>query len=250
MFPTLFLCNNLFPKLKSASLVGRLGLLAGSSALVFAGFPVLSAYLGRVRLRTGMQFRNPSWAAWSSALVLGLSLWLVVVQLLAWVLPKPDLFEQDNLDRILKPFREAQSQYPLVMTLAFVIPGLAEELFFRGYLFSAIRRKSGPATTIMVTALLFGFFHLIMPGPFPLYRFLSSTLLGLALGWIAWHSGSVFPPIIMHAVHNAMLVLAGPGEGMPELLPWSWFFAGLAGSLAGAVLLSFWGSSLKEKVIQ
>jgi membrane protease YdiL (CAAX protease family) len=242
MFPVWFICRGVLAQVGGLSTLALLGFMALTGSVLFAGFPLVWANRGRVRLRTGMQLQAAPVAGYGGALLMGLSLWPVVVQLLAFVLPAPNILERDSLEDLLKPFRQAREDYPLVIGLVFVIQALAEEFFFRGYLFSALRGKSGPLTTVIVSALLFGFFHVIaMPGPFAMYRFLSSVLLGLVLGWVAWHSGSVFPGMILHATHNAMLVLFGPGEVGFDLLPWLLVGAGVWGSVAGAVLFQIWG---------
>jgi len=246
IFPIWFVCRGLLAQLGGMSALSLLGLMTGIGFLLFAGFPLLSAWLGHIRLRTGLQLQAVPIVAFAGALLLGISLWPVLVQLLALVLPEPDL-STETLKQLLNAMRQARADYPLAVALAFVVQALAEELFFRGYLFSALRGKCGPAVTIIVSALLFGFFHVIaMPGPFALHRLLSSTFLGLVLGWIAWHTGSVFPGMIMHAAHNAMLVLIGPGEAAVETLPWSWVGAGLAGTVAGVVLLFGWGAKTEN----
>jgi hypothetical protein len=49
---------------------------------------------------------------------------------------------------------------------------------------------------------LFGVFHeAIFPG-----RLLTSTFLGLVLGWVRLRAGSVVPCIVLHAVHNGLLL--------------------------------------------
>ena len=252
IFPAWFvgqgLLAHLLAQLGGGSTLLLLGIMAVASVLLYAGFPLLSARWGRVRLRTGMQFHPASWGALAGGLILGFSLWPVVVQLLAHFRPDLNLLDRDTLEQSLRPFRDARRGFPLVIAVALVIQAVAEELFFRGYLFSALRAKSGPATTIIVSALLFGFFHVIvMPGPLAMYRFLSSTILGLLLGWVAWRSGSVFPSMILHGTHNAMLVLVGPGELELETLPWTWVTAGLFGTIVGAILLFLWGSNRERQ---
>jgi ABC-2 type transport system permease protein/sodium transport system permease protein len=252
IFPVWFIGRGLLAQLLAqmggGSTLVLLGIMALSSVLLYAGFPHISAYWGHVRLRTGMQFHPASWGALAGGLVLGFSLWLVIVQLLAHFRPELNTLDQNTLEQSLKPFSDARRDFPLAIAGALVIQALAEEVFFRGYLFSALRAKSGPATTILVSALLFGFFHfIVMPAPLAMYRFLSSTILGLILGWVAWRSGSVFPSMILHGVHNAMLVLVGPGELELETLPWSWVVAGLVGTIVGVALLILWGAKRERQ---
>ena len=133
-----------------------------------------------------------------------------------------------------------------------LIPGLAEECFFRGFLYNGIRQHASALATILATALIFGLFHLVLAGGAAPERLVPSTLLGLLLGWVRWGSGSVMPGILLHALHNSMLLaLAHFRERLPDWglrpvmegshLPPSWL--GIAGVLfiLGAAL-TYWYS--------
>jgi membrane protease YdiL (CAAX protease family) len=53
-----------------------------------------------------------------------------------------------------------------------------------------------------VVGLVFGAFHLSS------YRFLSTSLLGLVLSGIVVGGGSIYPAMVLHACHNALLIWA------------------------------------------
>ena len=94
-----------------------------------------------------------------------------------------------------------------------LIPGIAEELFFRGYLLGALRGKVPAWFAIVITGLVFGVFHASVGGLIAVERVLSSTLLGVVLGWICWVTGSVYPGMVLHVLHNGLmlsLVYFGP----------------------------------------
>ena len=53
-----------------------------------------------------------------------------------------------------------------------------------------------------VAAVLFGVFHeVIFPG-----RLLTSTFFGLVLGWVRFRTLSVVPCMVLHTVHNGLLL--------------------------------------------
>src|SRR5262249_23702149 len=122
------------------------------------------------------------------------------------------------------------------------IPAFFEEAFFRGFLFAAFRSRTTPAVAVVATALAFGFFHWISLSPFAAERFVSSTLVGLVLGWLRWRTGSLLPGILVHILHNGLLALLliyepeltaqGIGVAQEKHLPDLWIGAG-----AGAVCL-------------
>lgn len=85
------------------------------------------------------------------------------------------------------------------LTAAGLAP-LLEEFLFRGVLQPWLGARIGPGAAILATGLAFGAFHL-EPGAFP-----TLTVLGLVFGWAAWRSGSLWPPILLHALWNGGLV--------------------------------------------
>src|SRR5262249_4731010 len=122
-----------------------------------------------------------------------------------------------------------------------------EELFFRGFLFSALRGRTGPVTTVLVSAALFGLFHSFSF----LGQVVTSALLGVVLGWVCWQTGSVLPGMIIHACHNSLVFLASKYQveirqrGWFDLnaahLPAAWLACALVGVALGTALL-WWGS--------
>jgi ABC-2 type transport system permease protein/sodium transport system permease protein len=95
----------------------------------------------------------------------------------------------------------------LVLGLA-IVPAICEEWFFRGFVLSALLVEATPRKAILVSAFLFGMFH-VVGASLAAERFLPSTLMGLILGWVCWRSGSVLPGMLLHAVHNAILLSIG-----------------------------------------
>ena len=109
-----------------------------------------------------------------------------------------------------------------------VVPAIFEELCFRGFLFGALRTRLDGLWTVIVSAVLFGVFHeMLFSG-----RLLPSTFLGLVLGWVRLRSGSVLPGMVLHALHNGLLLsvsyyrdeLLARGWGVEEEthLPLTW----------------------------
>jgi hypothetical protein len=57
---------------------------------------------------------------------------------------------------------------------------------------------------VLVSALVFGAFHLSFETAI---RFLPTAWLGLVLGYVVWHTRSIFTGMLMHLVNNATVVL-------------------------------------------
>jgi len=81
-----------------------------------------------------------------------------------------------------------------------ILPGICEEVMFRGFILNALRKK-GLWYGIILTAVLFGAFHL---DPF---RFLPVTLLGIWLGYLAVKTNSLYVPILAHFAQNSLAIL-------------------------------------------
>ena len=104
----------------------------------------------------------------------------------------------------------------IILLRACVLAPLTEELLFRGVLFGWLRQRLSATLTIAVTSIAFAAIH-AYPAILPL-----AFVTGVALGWIRERSGSVAPTIVVHFVHNVLLVTfayatVGWGARLP---PW------------------------------
>jgi sodium transport system permease protein len=216
------------------------------AVLGFVAIPAAAAYLGHVRWGTGFLLRRPAWPALAGALLLGVSIWPLTYEV-GRGLHALGLLPADDLPgELLEKMRRWREDAPGWTVTALVGMAVVEELFFRGYLFSALRTRTSARTTLLVSALLFGLFHLVTPSPRPAERFLVTTLLGLLLGWVCWRSGSIFPGMLLHVCHNTAVALteiyqgelAGLGWDVAGQgpLPWTWL-AGAVVAAAGGLLL-------------
>lgn len=89
------------------------------------------------------------------------------------------------------------------ITLVIVAP-LAEELLFRGYLQGRVAVMTNPVIAVIVSALVFGAMHL--PGNTePQWGVAIDTLaLGLVLGVLRNHTGSIWAGVLLHALKNGV----------------------------------------------
>jgi ABC-2 type transport system permease protein/sodium transport system permease protein len=131
----------------------------------------------------------------------------------------------------------------LILGTLAVVPAVFEELSFRGFLYSSLRTILAPDRSVIASALLFGVFHeVIFPG-----RLLTSTFLGLVLGWVRMRTGSILPGMLLHMVHNGVLLsmpywseklIAGRWGIEDQVhLPPQWLALSTLGILMGAALL-------------
>ncbi len=238
------------------TMTGRLLAGAVATAVLFAGIPWVAAILQRVRFREGFRLRPAHPAAWTAGVLLGLASWPLAheVFLLNRWFGLTDLTAQAELVAELLDQWRAISPLWIVFSLA-VVPGICEELFFRGYLFAALSRVASAGRAVWVSALLFGLFHVVAGSLATPERFLPSLFLGLILGGLAWRSGSVLPGIVMHVVHNALLLLIayyrqtlierGWGVHQQVHLPFAWLVLAFGGIALAAGLL-WWAGAMRR----
>ena len=113
-----------------------------------------------------------------------------------------------------------------------VVPAWVEEALFRGVLFSAFERVSGPLAVI-VTSVLFAIFHIDPP------QAAGTLLLGVAFGLARLATGGIAVSVLIHAIHNAavlLLVRFGPSPEGAEVAPGA-VVVGLAVAAAGGTWL-------------
>jgi len=102
---------------------------------------------------------------------------------------------------------------PAGLLLAVLIVGIlapvGEELFFRGYMQTRLRRAWSAGPSVLLTALAFGVIH------GELVHGVLAFGIGIYLGILTERTGSVVPSVICHAVNNSASVLLSAWVGSP-----------------------------------
>jgi len=78
-----------------------------------------------------------------------------------------------------------------------LLPGLSEELLFRGVMLPALGLDF---SAVIFSSVVFGVLHLSNPNQWPYVVW--ATVVGLALGYSALVSGNLFVPIVAHVLTN------------------------------------------------
>jgi membrane protease YdiL (CAAX protease family) len=95
-----------------------------------------------------------------------------------------------------------------VLILAFV-PGIWEELAFRGLMLANLQHRYSPWTAIVVSGTLFGLMHLTDLATHEasevVFKVIMATTLGIAWGYLTVKTGSVAPAMILHYSVNALI---------------------------------------------
>ena len=195
---------------------------------IFLGGSLLMIYRYRLSIREAWALRPVKPVVWLATLFAIPSSNLVAVgvfRLANYIIPVPkQMLEQ--FGRELLP--QDIPMWQLIIFLS-ILPGICEEIGFRGTLLYGLRRKYRPVSLAVAVGIIFGLFHIT------LFRIIPTGFLGIILTAMALLTGSIFPSMLLHAGNNAFAVWAGQA-GIPlGALDW-WLY------LAAAVIfaLSFY----------
>ena len=168
----------------------QVALLAVSYLLVFrpnalAGLPWLPGRNASAAITSGL-----GWGvvAWLGATLLAGAVVFVLERL--GIEPEPQAAERAIA--MLDPW--------LVILAVVILAPVAEEIFFRGVVFNALRREAGRRWAFIGSAALFAVIHISLVALLPIF------VLGLALAWVYERTDNLLAPIAMHAVVNGISV--------------------------------------------
>jgi len=181
-----------------------------STLLVEAAFLGTAVWFGARRYRRGwdvLGFCRPLRGWWTPIAVLfGAYLVLGVYVAIMELSGLSDLTPQSTLpeDVFDNPFA-----LPLAGVLALLAAPLAEETFFRGFLFPGLRNRWGTMRAALASSLLFALLHFNVGSIVPF------TVIGMLLAWAYLVSGSLWMAISAHFAFNAIsfLITVAAGGG-------------------------------------
>ncbi|MDD2496878.1 MAG: CPBP family intramembrane metalloprotease [Desulfitobacteriaceae bacterium] len=140
----------------------------------------------------------------------GLSLFFLVMilgMIITIIHPvEPDLQDFAKIILMVDSFWELL----LTVVMGVVLAPIGEEVFFRGFLYPALRARLGVPGGIVLCALLFSGMH------FDLYRLLPIAAGGAGLTYLYERTGNIWTNIIAHAVWNGVMIalIVGAYRGM------------------------------------
>lgn len=158
---------------------------------------VTKAQIGIVRLKA----RDIGWAFIAYGLYF--LCFLAVVTVAPLFLPGLDVAQEQQTG-----FENAFAGPEILMTflaLVVIVP-LAEEIMFRGFLFSSLRAKFRLRYATVITGLLFGVAHLQFGADAPLLwvAAIDTFILSCFLCYLRERMGSVWPAVFLHAIKNSV----------------------------------------------
>lgn len=120
--------------------------------------------------------------------------------------------EQEDIDQLF----ESPAVLPLTGVATVIMAPLAEEIFFRGFIFAGLIRPLGLYGAMITSGLLFGVFHITSADTVGVL--LPFGAVGVLFAWIYHKTGSLWPCIATHVLFNLisfviLASLAGSGSG-------------------------------------
>ncbi len=182
------------------STVRGLLLTAALSSFWIALVAVVAAILSPVRFRERLALRSPHLPimGWAMAVIGALA----VRQAADALLHLTGVGRGGALSGILETLRQARGA-SLVLSVLLIggSAGVAEELFFRGYVQQRLVARLGAAGGIVIASVLFALAH------FDPHHSAFALAFGLFIGYVVLITGSIWPGILAHAVNNGLSVL-------------------------------------------
>lgn len=157
-------------------------------------------WFSRANLISNIKFGVGSW-------LLAFPLIVLITQFLTLVFSDWlgfDLHEQLAVKQV-----KSVQEFPVLFAVnlaavAFLVP-MIEELLFRGFLQESLLKKFSPALAILLTSLLFSFFHFSLSQGINNILILSSLfVLSCLLGYLKERQQSLIPSIVLHGTFNAI----------------------------------------------
>ena len=197
------------------------GLVTFNAVILFVLFlflPLLYTWYRRVdmvstfRLSEGVGLGEPIWkrtARWigyvAGVVLLSAALWMVAFEAYllfeGWSLAS-QLSEEDK-ERLKVRFFGG----PLLVGLADggCRSSDCRRVLFPRICFVGVSIETTAFRSVLFTSMLFGLFHVIAGSVLSIEKFLPTIILGVVIGYVAIRTGSLFPGILLHALHNGLV---------------------------------------------
>lgn len=182
------------------------------SQLLILAVPLLVTWYMKTDGKRLFSMKMPAVKTLLPSLVLYAGTWCLVMgvsALLVTLLP-------DSAQKVADAFSAIEEQ-PLwaILLVAAVMPGIGEEILFRGFLLGGLReklarkmdaeksrgRKQGIWVAIWLSAFVFGLFHM------SLVKLLPTALLGACFAYIVVRTGSIYVTMFLHFLNNTISML-------------------------------------------
>lgn len=174
--------------------------------------PILYAWYIKADMKKLFSIEKPRIPELVGAVFFMVGMTLLLNPLLVFLIGKfPSLGEEnESLSNLI-----GNAPFAASLFVVGILPALAEEVTFRGFLFgSLINKKKIPVwAACVLTAVIFAAYHM------NLYQFIYVTILGLVMSYMIYNSKSIFVTALFHFLTNSTSVCFGMVPWFGEHLP-------------------------------
>ncbi|MFN8111623.1 MAG: CPBP family intramembrane glutamic endopeptidase [Solirubrobacterales bacterium] len=166
----------------------------GGTALGFAFFDAG----GRIKESFGKLGLGPRIAL--GAIGLAVLAWFVYILCAGILTPllQPD---QEDVTRELGTNKDELGSVAVAAFLIVIAAPLSEEMFFRGFMFAGLRRAMSIWPAALISAAVWGSLHL---GAGNIGVAIQLAVFGVILAWLYERSGTLWAPVLAHAINNTI----------------------------------------------
>jgi len=167
--------------------------------IIIIALPVLLILkLLRLKPKEVLRLKTPKWNSFLFIPFIAISAQIIasiISQLINIIFPFPEKY----MEALSNLYKMNETPWKVFLAIA-LLPGICEELLFRGFLIRFFEKYS-VRWAVVISAILFAVYHL---DPF---RFIPVLLLGLLLGYLAVRSVSLYASMFAHIINNGMAFL-------------------------------------------
>jgi sodium transport system permease protein len=179
--------------------LGLASVVAGQLVILFP--PLIMAFLltSAPRRTLRLNWPEPRYLLLAVALVLALNPLVNELRpVVEWLFPI-----SSTIKGVLGQLMTGTYSLGIILVVFALIPAVCEEVAFRGFILSGLERQRRTRSAILLSALMFGFLHVLLS---LFQQLFNATVLGIILGLLAVRSRSLVPGIIFHFLNNALAV--------------------------------------------
>ncbi len=113
------------------------------------------------------------------------------------------LVMQDSLNDMnssMEIITEGNSFTAMLILIGF-LPAVCEEILFRGYLYSSVKRKFKPLAAMIIVSVIFGLYHM------NLIQSTVTAIIGMMFVFAVYRTDCIFISMIMHCMNNSFSVV-------------------------------------------
>ncbi len=201
-------------------------LLVSQIGCIFAPVAIMTVMLTRRPARTLLLARAPQWTHLAAAAGLAVLVHPLTVRFgeaIHRLYPfSPEVYRSNAA--IERALGQAPHWWMALAVMA-LLPAVCEELAFRGFVLSGLRHVGHKWWAIALSAVAFGGVHMFLS------QKVVATAVGVVIGYLAVQTGSLWPCMVFHLIHNSLQLViqrwAAAVQADPKL-PFSKLMAGEA----------------------